>query len=715
MGTDHLRRLAQRGAGWSGLEPAAALRSSRARFAGQGLPEGRRAVVSFDSMLASLFALSLAASQLPPQRAAQPDPFVGVVRAELAGMSLTQAPWFTYTRTFIQDAPMQIAVDPALHPDINGANGYLYIVRHKTAAEWQADPTLVDVRFAAQSVYFPGPDLAANTLPVMFGPVPGDAGDQFGVAYDLVLDLNFDTVLDAGDLIDGLQGGPGMYVVAPPQLPGHHAVTEVVISGGSWLGEDIFYPSDIASMGQVPLIVVSHGNGHNYTWYSHIGQHMASWGCIVMSHQNNTGPGPDTASQTTLSNTDYFLGHLNTIAGGAMQGHVDSHRIVWIGHSRGGEGVARAYDRLFDGTAPLPVNFTIGDIKLVSSIAPTDFLGPASAYPHAVPYHLWVGGADSDVTGCADCDICQSYHLYGRAEGTKHSISLHGVGHGAFHNGGGDLWATGPCIVSRADTHVLMKTQLVPLIKWYTEGSLAAQDFFYRQWETFQPAGEPSSSCIVVDLTYVEGPQMGKAVIDDFQTNSSTALSSSGGAVSFTVDNVVEGRMDDADTAFTASGSDPMDGMTQAGPGDTTRGVTFGWNNADRTFHEEVVPALQDLRPRRHLSLRACQMTRDAATVTPLGDLSFGVALVDANGTSAEIAINAYGGGLEEPYQRTGCGVGAGWGNEFETIRIALEDFRRVQPALDLAHVRAIELRVGPSHGDAHGRVGLDDVEFTND
>ena len=49
------------------------------------------------------------------------------------------------------------------------------------------------------------------------------------------------------------------------------------------------------------------------------------------------------------------------------------------------------------------MNFVRADIKLVSSIAPTDFLGPLSAFPHEVPYHLWVGGGDSDVNGCADC------------------------------------------------------------------------------------------------------------------------------------------------------------------------------------------------------------------------------------------------------------------------------------------------------------------------
>jgi len=673
-------------------------------------------------MLSTILTLVLAtvqsSSQLPGQNSTAPDPFVDVVRTDLAGHSLSAAPGFTFDRTFIEGGPLQISVDPIEYPQIQGANGYLFIVEHKTRAQWAANPTLVDARGVAQTVWFPGSDLASNAVDMLFGPLSGDVGDSFGKAYDVVLDLNWNNVLDAGDFIDGLDEDAGMWVVQPPQLPGHHAVTELLYNGGSWLGEDIYYPSDIANMGQLPLVVVSHGNGHLYTWYDHIGNQLASWGCVVMAHQNNTGPGPDSASLTTLSNTDFLLGNLGTIAGGAMLGHVDSHRIVWIGHSRGGEGVARAYDRLFDQTAPLPLNFGIGDIKLVSSIAPTDFLGPLSAFPHAVPYHLWVGGGDSDVTGCADCDICQSYHLFGRAQGVRHSIEFHGVGHGSFHDGGGDEWVTGPCQVHRADTHVLMLTQLVPLVKWYTEGTQASTDFFWRQWESFQPPGEPSSSCVVVDLEYIEGPNSGKRVIDDYQTNTATTLSSSGGAVVADVDNLIENRLDDPTTDFGYVATQQMNGMTHASAADNnpgTRGCSFGWSNANKHYTLELLPALGDLREFKHLSFRACQMTRDINTTPVLGDLSFGVALVDAAGHSAEIAISAYGGGLEEPYQRPACGAGAGWGNEFETIRIPLADYHRVERQLDLRHMRAIEFRLGPAHGDAVGRIGLDDVEFTQD
>ena len=101
-------------------------------------------------------------------------------------------------------------------------------------------------------------------------------------------------------------------------------------------GQKLYYPTNIATMGKLPLIVISHGNGHNYQWYDHIGYHMASYGFIVMSHGNNTGPSSGLyASLTTCGHTDAFFDLLPTIADGTLVGHVDSHRIIWCGHSAG--------------------------------------------------------------------------------------------------------------------------------------------------------------------------------------------------------------------------------------------------------------------------------------------------------------------------------------------------------------------------------------------
>jgi hypothetical protein len=216
-----------------------------------------------------------------------------------------------------------------------------------------------------------------------------------------------------------------------------------------------------------------------------------------------------------------------------------------------------------------------------------------------------------------------------------------------------------------------------------------------------------------VDLQYREG--QGKFVIDDFQTNPAANLSSSGGAVSFTVQDFTEGRLDDEDSTFTNT-AQPFNGFTEGSASDSTRGIVFEFDGVgDRTLTFDLVPAAQDAAKWSYLSFRACQATRDNWTTPVLGDLTFTAMLTDNSSNSSTISIDAFGGGVEEPYQRTGCGIGAGWANEFETIRIRLTDFRSNGSGVDLSDLASVTLAFGPGAGSSFGRLGLDDLEFTAD
>jgi hypothetical protein len=82
---------------------------------------------------------------------------------------------------------------------------------------------------------------------------------------------------------------------------------------------------------------------------------------------------------------------------------------------------------------------------------------------------------------------------------------------------------------------------------------------------------------------------------------------------------------------------------------------------------------------------------------------------------TSTINIGAYGGGIEEPYQRTDCGSGVGWANEFETIRMRVEDFLANGSGLDLTDVVAVVFNFGPSWGSSQGRIGLDGIALTQD
>jgi len=651
-----------------------------------------------------------------------------ITQTELAGNALATYPFFEYVAAFNEGSPVQVAIDPTLFPQVVGVTGDIYIVQAKTFDDWANDVSLVDVTGdGPDTVVFAAGTIAANTFTVSgSNTLSSAAGLGLGHAYDVVLDLNQNGELDQNDLIDGLgEEGPvavsvhGMYVVHDLTLPGPLAVTETnyqasagTVTAG-FESENIFYPTNIASMGSLPLLIVSHGNGHNFAWYDHVGNHMASYGYVVMSHANNTVPGVFTASTTTLEHTDAFLSQLANIDGGVLVGHVDQTRMVWLGHSRGGEGVAIAVDRIFDGDWE-PVNYSLDDLALVSSIAPVDFLSEDQTHPHHINYHLWTGGADSDVNGCANCDLCQTFHLHDRAEGYRQSISLHGVGHGDFHNGGGSSVAAGPCLVGRADTHEIMKGHLLPLVKHYVEGNVPGRDFLWRQWERFKPIGAPVDPCVVVDLMYRETPGGGYFTVDDYQTESSTATSSSGGAVTFSVLETTEGELDDNNADFTDNSGDIMNGMTLGGPNDVTRGVVFNFE-ADSFYELDIVPAGQDQSQSTYLQFRACQVTRHALTNAALEDLTFTVTLRDGQNVTSSINIGSYGGGIEEPYQRPGCGTGDGWANEWETIRIRLTDFLNNGSGLDLADLAAVRFEFGPSFGSSVGRVGLDGIAFSPD
>ena len=633
---------------------------------------------------------------------------------ELAGHPLAAYPYFTHVQVFHEDESVSVAIDPTCQPDLVDHAGDLYIVAHRTANDWVANPTLVDVRGnGPQTIMCTGSTVQDCTYVVAEGyELSSDAGTGLGVGYDIVFDVDQDGALGGGDVIDGGTDVAGLYVLGDMTAPGPLAVSNTTYSGGTWLGQKTFYPTDIAAMGQLPLIVISHGNGHEYTWYDYLQAHLASYGYIVMSHTNETGPGIETASVTTLTNTDYFIANHTTLHGGVFAGHLDASRIVWIGHSRGGEGVARAYDRLHDGTYS-PSHFGIEDIVLVSSIAPTDFLGTNSANPHDVPYHLIYGSADGDVSGTAESDIAQSFHLHERATGFKQSTYVHGADHNDFNCCGFDDF-TGPASteIGRPEAQQVAKAVFLAVVKRYVENNVPAEETFWRQWETCRPVGVAEDTIVVSQ--YHAGPEAGGSIIDDYQSQTSLEVSSSGGSVTYNVQNIREDELNDANSNFAWTSSDPMNGMTYGGAGDTAAGAVFDFRAGRQQFMEfEVSPSHRDFSDDDFLSFRACQGTRHFRTIAELANLTFSVTLRDSAQATSTINLGVYGGGIEEPYQRSDFSAGVGWQNEFETIRIRLTDFTRNGTGLDLSDIEAIRLDFGSDFGSAQGRLGFDDLEVT--
>ncbi len=635
---------------------------------------------------------------------------------ELAAVELGAFPHADYVRTFSAGEVISVAIDPA-QAGVPGGSVDVYLVADKSAAEWDADPMLVDARGLPQPASFSGGASTADNIAMMGGTgfLNADAGESIGVPYDVVIDVDGDGELSAGDLIDGYDG-VGFWLFKDLTTLGPVGTTRVATYTATFPGiptsrdeQRLTYPSDIASRTNVPVVIISHGNGQQYVWYDYMHDHFASHGWVVMSHENDTVPGIETASTTTLTHTDYFFGNLDTIAGGVLDGRIDQSRTVWIGHSRGGEGVARAYDRIVTGSYN-PVNYSLDDILVVSSIAPTDFGN--RALPGDSNFHLIYGSSDGDVRGSVGGGS-KPFAIYERGTGDKQVTYIQGADHNDFNCCGFNDFSGPPGTeIGRPEVQRVALIDWLALIQHYVRGNEPARDVLERQWESLDYSAIADTT--VVDNEYRPARGGDDFVVDDFQTQSSTTLASSGATVTLGVTGVFEGLMRDLDSSYTWNPSQPMNGMSRARPSspDDTSGVTFAWSGSPASYTYTLLPIHRDVTGFVSLSFRACQISRSPETAAELGDLSFTVTLVDGSGGSSSINIGTYGGGVEEPYQRTGDGSGAGWSNEFETITIRLADFLRDGTSLDLSDVEQVRFEFGPGSGSSQGRIGLDDVEF---
>ncbi|NOY25683.1 MAG: hypothetical protein GXP62_07395, partial [Oligoflexia bacterium] len=633
---------------------------------------------------------------------------------DLAGRSLGGFPWLERVDAFSYDEQPQVGLDPALHGDRVGLSVSVYVVQHQIAAAWAEDPTLEDAGDGAEDVTISGSSLAANTWTVWATDLTVPSG-QVAEGYDVIIDMDGDGLLSPGDVFEGPgDDQPAFWAISDLTALGPHDVTMTQYSGGVWLGQRTYYPSDIADLvateGPRPLVILSHGNGHDYRWYDYLGYHLASWGYVFMAHQNNTGPGIETASDTTLVNTDWIVGHMAEIDGGALKGNVDTSRIAWIGHSRGGEGVTRAYDKIVDGVYT-PENFDQNDIVLISSIAPTVFLGVDDSNPHDRWYHLIAGSADGDVTGGPSSGVVQYLRIAEASAATLSVDYVHGAAHNDF-NCCGFSDGTGPDLIGRVAAQEFAKATYLALLQWVVLGEPATADLVRRSFESFHSGGIPDD--VVVASQFRPDPGGERLVLDDFQTEGDIATSSAGTAVVATVDNLVEGRLDDDNLSFAWDESDPMNGMTLAADrDDLSRGAVFDWAKGDAIWRVDLPAGSQDVTGWTWLSLRACQGTRHPYTDATDAPLTFAVTLVDAGGAESTILLDDVGQSLTRPYPRAGAGAGSGWANEWNTVRLRVSDFVTDGADLDLTHVMAVELRFGDPWGSAQGRIGLDDVLFS--
>ncbi|MEM7244583.1 MAG: hypothetical protein AAF533_04530 [Acidobacteriota bacterium] len=104
----------------------------------------------------------------------------------------------TYKSTFLPDENVFVGVDPAIQPSFIGQTADIYIVDHKTQAQWMIDDTLTDVTGNVETVtiHF----VCGNCWKTLAWPANLTQGE-----YDVVMDFDQDGKYTNGtDLIDSL-------------------------------------------------------------------------------------------------------------------------------------------------------------------------------------------------------------------------------------------------------------------------------------------------------------------------------------------------------------------------------------------------------------------------------------------------------------------------------------------------------------------------------
>ena len=118
------------------------------------------------------------------------------------------------------------------------------------------------------------------------GKLSGGTGETFGRDYDVVIDVDRSGHLNASDYIDGLGNHAGFTILHDISQNGPHATTSSTIQGG-YSEQVVYYPRFIATMGVLPLVVMSHGVNHSLYSYPNLGHYLASYGYVVMAHAND--------------------------------------------------------------------------------------------------------------------------------------------------------------------------------------------------------------------------------------------------------------------------------------------------------------------------------------------------------------------------------------------------------------------------------------------
>ena len=647
----------------------------------------------------------------------------------MSGSPVSGAPYFRYRDTFAVGENVWAAMDPGIViPGQLGKKIELNVVASKTAAQWNASSALTHVApvgplqlvlqsgciNANKQLVWP----SANQVGTF--DIVADFGNNDPNPANFVPDSNFNTPVD---MIDGYFV-PGFRVVQDPGTladwadVGAFSVDAAFLSGygigasmtvqdenGPYFTPGGFTPVNVtiqrlaivrfpadspgatqpsqisAAKPNYPLFVVVHGNGHTYTNYAFLLEHMARNGFIAVSIHLNGG-------LSGLARANAFFDHIttvNTIFGASVQ-----NSVAVLGHSRGGEAVFKI--------ARLNQSLSLGvGLSALLSLGPTDRYGRETITgATARPLFVLYGAKDDDVAGwppSSGYNVRQTgFSLYDRFDGQEKSMAfVYDATHNGFvtHN---EAFGTPPVppLMTVADQQKILLAYCNAFCRMHVLGESQWRGMFAGEWK-------PPAVAATGALMAFQFRSTARRTVDEFEGPHAPhdwQTSTIGGAAMQTglPANPVETQL------FPQDNQSPHD----------TGGLRLAWDGIGDQLVFDVPAGQRDVTAFAHLQVRLGKVVNSASN--PAGPQNLRVGLRDSAGNERLIRASAFGGVPE-------IAVANEVGNtksSLSTLRIPLTAYMVVCAGavqVDLTNVTQVKLVFSEF---ATGELAVDEIEFTS-
>jgi Cutinase len=639
-----------------------------------------------------------------------------VLTPEITGRPLAHAPYFQFVNNFPKGTDVWAAIDPnALPPGLVSQRAAIYVIAHKTAAQWTLSNALVDISG-------PGMSPAVKIVPIVPGCINWNEtlvwpNPQTPGKYDLVVDFGAnaadpaqfatDGTLDAPfDMIDGYVR-VGFWITEDPSLPGPFAgaigqhsydlgsitvpktdtgptptdtvpVRAVVRYPATSTGPDM----PVAS-GTFPLVVIMHGNSSmqtSYLGYNYLLDHLAGHGFIAMSIHAPVGVMIQTRARTILHHIGVMAA--NNTAPGLFQGHIELSKIGIAGHSRGGEAVVRA--------AQINTAEGLGwNIKSAISIAPTDYNHYGDP---GVPLLVIYGSNDGDVSGEWPNRTC--FVIYDESARPRSFVFVYGGTHDRFNTEWASIEASVefnleispsdiPKLISLDDHKNLAKGYVTAFYQVHLHGKDEQKEYFTTQLR-------PSLVSSLKIHTSHQEP--GALQLDNFE-QMNPSINTLGGTVTTT-------------SLPLAPGEDQLHTLDNHSP-HVTSGGAIAWNSLQGVYRSKVPAAHKDVSAFKVLSFRATQKYGSASNpANQPQDLKVG--LKDLGGKSRSLRVSVFT-DIPYPYER---GFATRIKSALKSVRIPLESYTIAnlgKDPVDLTNLDSVSFEFAAT---SSGELEIDDVEF---